>query len=420
MSKSITAILIGAGQRGARVYGDYILHHNDEIKMIGVAEPDSILRNSFVKDHKIEEKNVFTTWEDILTKERFADLVFICTQDKMHFPIVKAAIEKGYDIVCEKPMSPYAKECVDMKNLAKKYNCKLTICHVLRYSPYFSKIKEIIDSSIIGDIVNIVQIENVAYWHQAHSFVRGNWRREDEAAPMILAKSCHDLDIINYLVDKKCKKVSSFGALKHFKESQAPEGATLRCKDCKVKDCPYNAYHIYLETDEWFTDVIKNVVSPPDGKKDAVIKALDTGPYGRCVYHCDNDVVDHQIVNLEFEDNIHASFTMSAFTLGGGRSVNIMGTHGQIIGEMEENTIIVNNFLNGSSEKIIINAPIEGHSGSDSNFMDSVVKNCSDNKKPLSSAEQSVMSHLMALAAQESLISGRTIDLETYIENLEK
>lgn len=409
--------MIGAGQRGARVYGQYCLTEESKIDMIGVAEPDTVLRNIFVKEHKINSNNVYVSWEDILERDKFADIAFVCTQDQMHYQVVKKAIEKGYDIVCEKPMSPKAEECVEMGELSKKFDKNLTICHVLRYSPFFTKIKEILDSGEIGEIININQIENVAYWHQSHSFVRGNWRRSEEASPMILAKSCHDLDIILYLMGKNCTRLSSFGSLKHFRKECAPENSALRCKECKIDNCPYNAYHIYLESNDWYTPVIQQVVSPTKDKQD-LIKALDEGPYGRCVYHCDNDVVDHQVVNMEFEGGATASFTMCAFTLGGGRSVNIMGTRGQIIAEMEENRITVNDFLSNSSKEIILEVSIEGHSGSDTSFMKSVETSYENKGCPsVSSADKSVMSHLMALAAEESRLTKKEIDLSSYIES---
>ena len=404
----ITAVLVGAGQRGADVYFEYVRRHSDTIRCVAVAEVDKNRRERFQKAHSLSDDVCFASYDDLFEKRQIADLCFVCTLDNDHIHPVRKALALGYDVVCEKPMSIYKDECLEMGRLAKEYDRTVTICHVLRYSPFFSTIKKMLDSGKIGEIVNIVHIENVAYWHQAHSFVRGNWRNTDVAAPMILAKSCHDMDIIYYLVNSPCKRISSFGSLKYFRKENAPEGSALRCKECKVSStCPYNAYKIYLESDQWFTPVISEVVSKQD-----VRTALDDGPYGRCVFHSDNTVVDHQVVNLEFENKVTASFTMCAFTLGGGRTVNIMGTHGQIIGEMEENWIEVKEFLTGKTERIILDVPTSGHSGSDEAFMDAIVKGSKDAK---SSAEDSIISHMIALAAEESRITGQTIELKEFM-----
>ncbi|MEG2949450.1 MAG: Gfo/Idh/MocA family oxidoreductase [Clostridia bacterium] len=417
--KQITAVLAGAGQRGADTYAAYALTHPEEMKVVAVAEPIAERREAVAKAHHIAAENVYESWEQLFQRPKMADFAMICTQDRMHAEPVEQAMRSGYPVLCEKPMSPDPRECMRMGRLSREYHKSLTICHVLRYSPFYGKLKELLDSGIIGDLIHIVQIENVAYWHQAHSFVRGNWRNSHETSPMILQKSCHDMDILLWLMGKPCEKVSSFGALTHFKAENAPLGSAERCLHCDVAtECPYNAYHIYMGEDTWYTPVIRSVVSQAPSRE-ALKQALDTGAYGRCVYHCDNDVVDHQTVNLAFEGGATASFTMCAFTQGGGRSVNLMGTRGQIIGDMEENTLTVMNFLTGKREVITIDAPPEGHSGSDSAFMRDVLATIADEGRDArSSAEKSVMSHMMALAAEESRVTGRTIELKEYMATI--
>ena len=211
--------------------------------------------------------------------------------DRMHYEPTIMALKKGYHVLCEKPMSPDKKEIIEMGEMAKKYDRILSVCHVLRYSPFFSKLKELLEEGKIGRLMTIQHMEEVGYWHQAHSFVRGNWRNAEESSPMILQKCCHDMDLYLWLADKKCKSLSSFGSTYLFKEENAPEGCTKRCLDgCKVKaTCPYDAESIYLDSERigarngntrWPLDVVTEIPTP-----ESVEEALKTGPYGRCVYH---------------------------------------------------------------------------------------------------------------------------------------
>lgn len=418
--KMITAVLVGAGQRGAQVYAEYARLHPNEIRIVAVAEPDEERRKLFADVHQLPEEGVFSDWKELFEKGKLADCCMVCTQDRFHAAPVKAALSLGYHVLCEKPMSPNPRECLEMGEYAKKYHKTLTICHVLRYSPFFTKMKEILEDGVIGEVISVQHIESVGYWHQAHSFVRGNWRNSNESSPMILQKSCHDMDILLWLLGRRCQAISSFGSLRHFREENAPEGAGLYCmKDCKVEaSCPYSANKIYLKDEEWYSETIRRVVDV-SGERDAVREALMDGPYGRCVYHCDNNVVDHQVVNLLFEGGLTVSFTMSAFTYEGSRIMNLMGTKGQILGDMEKNEIEVHDFLTGNKLKYIIKTGASGHSGSDEKFMQGFIRTVeTDGAYSLSSAEASVDSHLMAFAAEESRLTGKTVYLEDYCSGL--
>lgn len=324
--KKVTVALIGAGLRGIN-YSEYAIQHPNELQVVAVAEPNAKRRNKFKARHKLADDMCFTHWDDFFASPKVADAVFICTQDNQHYVPTMKALEAGYHVLLEKPMSPDAKECVLMGEMASKVNRVFSICHVLRYTNFFSTIKELLESGAIGKLMSIQHNENVGYWHQAHSFVRGNWRKKDESSPMILAKSCHDLDILSWLTDSECVRVSSFGSLSHFKSSEAPEGAPLRCTDgCPAADkCLYYAPNQYLtENTDWPTSAISD-----DPSYEARLNALKEGPYGRCVYHCDNDVVDHQVVNLEFANSVTIAFTMSAFTKDVSRTLKLMGTTGK-------------------------------------------------------------------------------------------
>ncbi|GGH31618.1 Gfo/Idh/MocA family protein [Paenibacillus segetis] len=417
--KKVTVALIGAGLRGIN-YSEYAIQHPDELQVVAVAEPNAERRNKFKARHKLADDVCFTNWDEFFASPKIADAVFICTQDNQHYVPTMKALEAGYHVLLEKPMSPDAKECVLMGEMATKVNRVFSICHVLRYTNFFSTIKELLESGAIGQLMSIQHNENVGYWHQAHSFVRGNWRRKDESSPMILAKSCHDLDILSWLTDSECVRVSSFGSLSHFKSSEAPEGAPLRCTDgCPISDkCLYYAPNQYLTEDtDWPTSAISD-----DPSYDARLKALQEGPYGRCVYHCDNDVVDHQVVNLEFANSVTIAFTMSAFTKDVSRTIKLMGTTGEIRGAMEKNEIEVIHFGSGKVERISFeNAGGHvGHGGGDMGLIKDFVKLVrADGKlQGLTSANHSVQSHLMAFAAEQSRIEGNSIVLKDFAQSV--
>jgi len=417
--KKITVALIGAGLRGVN-YLEYALQHPEELQVVAVAEPIVERRESFKLKHGLEDNQCFESWDDFFAAPKLADAVLICTQDKQHFDPTIKALEAGYHVLLEKPMSPDAKECVLMGDMALRYNRVFSICHVLRYTHFFSTIKNILDNGIIGKLMSITHNENVGYWHQAHSFVRGNWRRKEESSPMILAKSCHDLDILLWLADSDCVRVSSFGSLSHFTSSQAPEGAPKRCLDgCPVSDeCLYYAPKQYLTSDiNWPTSAISDDLS-----YDARYKALQEGPYGRCVYHCDNDVVDHQVVNLEFANSITAAFTMSAFTKDVSRTIKLMGTLGEIRGAMEKNEIEIIYFASGKVEKVSLEdmGGHVGHGGGDMGLIKDFLRLVREDgeSQGLTSAEKSVQSHLMAFAAEQSRIEGTVIDLASFAQSV--
>lgn len=413
--KQLTSILIGAGLRGGYVYSGYALDHPDELRIVAVAEPDSRRREELAKKHQIPEELQFHSYEELLEKDKMADCAMVCTQDQMHYEPVVKAMEKGYHVLCEKPMSTDKEEIIKMGQLADKYNRILSVCHVLRYSPFFVKLKSLLEEHKIGQLLSIQHIEEVGYWHQAHSFVRGNWRNAEESSPMILQKCCHDMDILLWLADSRCSKISSFGDLTYFKEEKAPADAPLYCMDgCQHRDdCPYYAPRFYLEHPKAEEDgLVYAVTSNTDPKN--VLQALEKGPYGRCVFHCDNTVVDHQSVNIEFENKVTVSFLMTAFTDQCTRRIRLMGTMGEIKGDMEAGVIEVIDFVNKAVETIHLHTPTKGHSGSDTGMMKDFVRMIRGEKAGKTDASVSVESHLMALAAEEARLSGRVIDFSEY------
>lgn len=418
MSGKIKVILIGAGDRGT-IYANYIKNHSDEVEIVGVAEPIKERRETIKNMFELSEDRVFNSWEELLNIGNIGHVAFICTQDKMHYEPTMKALELGYHILLEKPMSPNLKECINMVKKAEEKNKHLVVCHVLRYTDFFKKLKEILDSEIIGELVTIQHIENVGYYHQAHSFVRGNWRNKEESAPMILAKCCHDLDLMYWFADSECEELTSYGSLKHFKKENAPKGSTERCMDnCQVREqCPYDVKKIYFKgaqssnsnttsTRLWPASTITEDITI-----EGITKALVEGPYGRCVYHCDNDVVDNQVISINFENGVTVAFTMTAFTDKVSRITRFMGTHGEIRATTETNEIEIYNFRNGTMEKIKVEPSKSGHGGGDYGIMRDFFELIKYNKldKRFTTGKVSLTSHTMALMAEESRLKKKSI-----------
>lgn len=399
-------------------YASYALKNPHEIKFIAVAEANPERRKKFAQYHGIRDDMQFSSWEGLLDKPKLCEALLICTQDRQHFEPTMKALQKGYQILLEKPMSPIPLETLQIAEEAERLSSTLMVCHGMRYSTYYSTLKELIEGQVIGKITSVQWNENVGFWHHAHSFVRGNWRNTNESSPMILQKSCHDMDMLQWLINEECQKVSSFGELTYFKKENAPEGSTDRCIDgCKVEhECPYSAIKMYLnEKDEWPSNVVS--LEPT---LSARMNALKDGPYGRCVYRCDNDVVDHQVVNFLFDNDITVAFTMSAFTNEVSRTFKIMGTTGEIRGDHFKNEIEIKHF-SGKRETIIPERVEGGHDGADTLIMRDFVKLVEDGKdrgEVKTSAMVSAKSHLIAFAAEESRLSGKTIVFEKYLKEL--
>ena len=413
----VTAVLIGAGLRGWKAYASYAKTCPAGFKIKAVAEPDAARRKNFAAEYGIPEQFCFADYNEVLRMPRFADCVLVCTQDRQHFEPVMMALRQGYHVLCEKPMSVDAGEMLMMEKAARKYGRTLSICHVLRYSPFFKKIKKLLDEERIGRLINIRHTEHVGFWHFAHSFVRGNWRNDETACPVIMSKCCHDMDILLWLAGSGCSKIQSFGGLDYFREENAPEGAPFYCMDgCACKDsCPYYAAAFYLGHPAAVRDKLIFAVSE-DISEDKVMEALAFGNYGRCVFHCDNNVCDHQIVNIEFENGVHADFTMSAFSKECFREILLMGTKGQIWGNMERSEIIVDDFVTGNRECISVHTPSGGHSGSDMEMMREFTELVAGDGAGVRTTDVSVSvdSHLMALAAEESRKTAEVVDFKKF------
>lgn len=420
----VTVAIAGLGSRGKDAYGQALTQMKDRARVVAVADLDSAKVREVAGMFDLKPEQCFGSVEEMLEKPQLADVMLICTQDRQHVLNAIPALQKGYHVMLEKPIAPDLDQCKALLAVSRETGRKVVVCHVLRYAPFYRKIKEILDSRVLGELTSIMGIENVCYWHQAHSFVRGSWRSAEETSPMFLAKCCHDMDLMVWLTGRKCVRLSSFGSLSHFKPENAPEGAAKRCLDgCQARErCPYDAEKIYITNEAtgvargrtgWPCDIL---ALHPSEK--TIRQAIETGPYGRCVYFCDNDVVDHQVVNLEMEGGLTVSFTMSAFTAGGGRYTNFMGTHGNMIADMAKNTVTVTPF-GGEPQVFDFNLASErmsGHAGGDSVLLSEFLDYVEGKEAPgITSLEASMESHFIAMAAEESRIHrGRVVEMEDF------
>lgn len=412
--------VIGAGQRGM-VYAEYA-YFKKSVEIAAIVEPDEEKRNIAAKMFGVEDKYVFSCAEDFFAKGKLCDALVIASMDKDHYGQCMKALECGYDILLEKPISPDPKECLRISKKAKESGRKVIVCHVLRYTTFFSAIKEIIERGDLGRIVAIQHNENVGNFHIAHAFVRGNWRNSDQTSPIIMQKSCHDMDILTWLADSEAKKIASFGSLTHFKEENAPEGSADRCLECKIADkCHYDARKAYLPIrGEW-----PAVVLGSDQSEEGIRQAIQTGPYGRCVYRCDNNVCDNQVTIIEFKNGVHASFVLSGFTNRVCRTLKIMCEYGEIRAEDDGNTIEVTGFASNAAmkmeKKIICPARAEGgHGGGDALLTEDFIANleADGDAESKTAIERSVESHLMAYAAELSRVNGQVVDMDELKESL--
>ncbi|MFK4851859.1 Gfo/Idh/MocA family protein [Microbacterium sp. ZW T6_19] len=405
MPTPVRIAVVGAGARGTNYAR---LAARGEGTVSAVAEPDPQRRRMFAEEFSLPDDAVFTTWEDLLAAPRISDAVVIATQDRAHSEPAIAFARAGYDILLEKPMAPTEAESELIVDAVEESRVIMAVGHVMRYSDYTRELKRILDAGTIGKIVSIEHLEPIGWWHFAHSYVRGNWRREASSSSMLMAKSSHDLDWLSYISGRAVTKVSSFGGLYWFRPENKPAAATDRCVTCPLQDtCAYSATKIYGGfLDDPAYQVWPLQVITPSPTKDSVRQALEDGPYGECVYNGQNDVADHQVVNLEFDDGSTASFTAVAFTQLDFRKTRIFGTAGSIEGDGQILSIF--DFATGDT-RVVDTMPTggasaaDGHGGADGRLVESFLRAVSTrDTTQVSSARESFGSHRLVWAAERS------------------
>ncbi len=407
--KPITVITCGAGSRG-NVYGNYAAQYPTQLDIVGVAEPIAIRNERYTKKHNIKDENRFKTWEDVFKRPKFADAVLITTPDNLHYGPCMKALELGYHVLLEKPISPSEKECRDILAMTKKTGKIVAVCHVLRYAPYFEELRKIMQSGVLGKVVSIQHIEPIEHTHMSQSYVRGNCHNSKETTPIILAKSCHDLDILRWMIGKQSKSIHAQGDVSWFKKANAPEGSTARCTDgCKVEaTCPYSALKQYYR--ERKRTYVFDMPEEKEKHVDHIMEKLKTTNYCRCVYRMENDQPDHYTTNILFEDGVTCSFSMEAFTSYEGRRTRVMGSLGDIVGDMT--TMVHTDFLTG--KKTEWKNATDMHGGGDwrlvANWIEAISKN--DASLLTSTIDASIESHLMGFAAEQSRKENKVVQIK--------
>lgn len=412
--KPVTIAVVGAGLRG-RGYAKFAEAAGIG-RVVAVAEPDTARRTAFVAAHRPEA--VFTDWRDLVAAGRIADVAVVATQDRLHVGPAVALARLGYHLLLEKPMAPTEAEARQIADAVEEAGVIGAVCHVLRYTAYTRALKAMLDEGRIGTLVSVQHLEPVGWWHQAHSFVRGNWSREADSGPMLLTKSCHDLDWLAYVVGAEPRSVASFGGLAHFRPEHRPAGAAERCVDCAVEpSCPYSAVRLYLgclaDGRNWPLSAVTD-----ERTETAVLGALRDGPYGRCVYDCGNDVVDHQVVALQYATGVTATFTMTGFTPMQRRQTRLFGTHGSIDGDGR--LLRVTDFRTGVTETV--DTRIEdgdghagtGHDGGDAGLVEAFLTAVAEGDPGRLSSDMatSLASHRVVWAAERARTAGTVVTME--------
>lgn len=409
----IDAILIGAGQRGTEVYAGWARRHPDSLRIVGVAEPDPDRRAAVQSMLAVPSDRAAESWEMLLEGPRLAEACIVATPDRLHHAPVAAALDRGYHTLVEKPLGASAAECVDLVRRAAASDGSLSVSHVLRYTPFFRTLHRVVAGGELGDIVSVEHRENVVAWHMAHSFVRGNWSRADLSTPMIVQKTCHDLDILTWNSGSPVVSLTSTGSLYEFRPERAPAGATGRCTDpCPVDDCPYDARRVYLRPEQrgWPVSVIS-----ADPSVEARLRALQEGPYGVCAYRAGSDAVDHQVVTMTHGDGTTSVLHLNGHSHEEARTMRYDGTRATlraVFGRTQAIEVI--DHAGGRRRDVPIETVSGGHGGGDHGVMASFVDSVAAGTGAPTDAAGALESHLLAFAAEQARLDGTRIELDAF------
>ena len=400
---TVRVAVIGCGNRGGDVYARHLTEQGAAVRYLVEPRPARLLE--VATRYRVPETHCFAHWDDFFALGKVADAVVIATPDDQHIQPALRALALGYDVLLEKPICLAEDELAQLQAAEAASTGRISVCHVLRATAFFREVRRVIEAGLLGRLIGIQQAENVAFWHYAHSFVRGNWRMSPPAAPFLLAKSCHDLDLLRWFAGATPGQVSSEGGLHWFTPENAPEGAAQRCLDCVVADCPYNAAKFYRSRDPqtWPVTVLTAGGQTLD-------EALRSSPYGECVYSGKNNVADHQAVTVSFENGVTAQLTVSAFTANNTRTLKLMGTHGELRAHMDYGELRLHTFRTGQSKTWLVNTQ-GNHGGGDSALVAdwlAYLRGEADVPTPLA---ESLDSHRMAFAAERARLSGMVVRL---------
>lgn len=410
--KPVTAVVVGAGERGRHVYGRWALDHPTDLRIVAVVEPDPARRDLLGDEHRIEPSLRHATIDTLDLDAVGADAVIVATPDRFHHAAASWAMDSGSHVLLEKPMAATLEDSLDVVERAAKATGSVHVAHVLRYTPFFRTVHDIVTSGRLGDIVTVEHRENVAAFHMAHSFVRGNWSRTATSSPMIVQKCCHDFDILVWNLDDPVRRLTSVGSLRHFQPENAPPGATARCTDgCPVADCPFDARRIYLDERRtgWPVHVITDDLSPASR-----LRALEEGLYGRCVYTAGSTVVDHQVVTMELTSGASVTLVMHGHSHREERSMRYDGTRGTLRGVAGARPrITVADHVTGTEVEVEIPVATRGHGGGDDGIMRSFTESVRSGSPGPTDASTARESHLLAFLAEQARLTGAWIDVDS-------
>lgn len=431
MSNQLKCIIIGAGHRSLR-YASYAKEHPETMEIVGVADPSELRRRKAAEIYDLNDSQLYQSAEDLASKPKMADFVINGTMDQQHVSTSLPLLERGYDMLLEKPFATTEEDMWKLVEAVKKYGNKVAICHVLRHAPFYAAIRKQLANNIIGDIINIQATEHVSYHHMGTSYIRGKHNRKKlSGSSMLMAKSCHDLDLIAWLkTGIHPGRVCSFGSNIQFRPENAPEGAGTRCiVDCPIeKECLYSARKHYIDhPNRWkfyVWDSIEHIKEPTIEDK---IESLKTSPYGRCAWKTGMDLVDHESVLIEFRDGSTATFNMIGGSAKPSRSIHIIGTKGEIQGALEDSKFVIRHIdprpgHEYSEQEIDLKITGDmtgaqgGHGGGDLRLVGDFLKYL-DGKKPslsTTSLEDSISSHLLGFRAEISREQNKVVEIEPF------
>lgn len=413
--KKLSAAILGCGSRGAN-FGTLMKERDEKFEVSAVCDTDEKQLEKVKALLNVSDELLFCSEEDFFEKKR-ADILVIATPDKLHVKQCIRAMKLGYDVLLEKPVSDSAEEIEELLAVQKETGRMVAVCHELRYAPAFEKISELLNAGVIGKLLVIDATERLVYWHQAQAYVRLQSQYSDLAYPTILAKCSHDFDLIQHYAESRCKTVSSVGDLSFFRKENAPEGATEFCLDCPhMNTCPYSAKRIYIDgfeaagCPEWIWPYNKVSLIKPTAVED-LYEGIKTKCFGKCAFLCgvekDEHVVDHQLVQMEFENGVVATLKM-IFAGAAGRRYNLLGTHGEIL--MDERCDTIEVFRYGEEKETIkIKNLVEAgysHGGGDVRLIENLYSVLAEGKENRTTLYESAESHLMGIAAEKSRLSG--------------
>jgi len=409
--KPLRIAVIGAGVRGTGL-ARKISSSEFAAVIVAVAEPDDEKRMSFAIEFNIPGNNIFSGWEDLSHQLDDCDAAIIATLDNQHTGPAIACLNRGWHLLIEKPLAESFKDCLLIDKAKQEADKIVAVCHTLRFMFGYRKVKQLLEAGTIGQLIHIEHFEAIGNARFVHNYVRGRWAREKNNTFLLLHKCCHDIDYINWLIKEPCLRVSSFGSLKYFTPLNAPAGSTYRCIDkCAVKDtCPYFAVTIYVDgaLEEWPAKDICKVHTI-----EAHIDAINNGPYGICAWRANNDVIDHQVVMMEFEGGTTATCTLSGYSATNGRRIRLQGSHGELLFDEAAGYISIKKFAEKESEIIEISSPDSYHPEDKeivNNWLSSILLSTSVSVD----TKEALRTHAVVFASELSRNEKRVVEMTEY------